>query len=255
MRHTLAALALLALSAPVAVAQTVDDVFPHVADAGDQIRLVGTNLGATSRVRFTALVGGFVGQWTMNIGPDSVSANEVLVTVPKFNSFVPENATPPSALIGSVRAVAGTQVSNAVDFGFLEQKFGTIQTVGTPGSDPAGFAPRIGFALSGGAPVTGNVNFRPEVTGAIPNAVAVLAIGAKAQAPYPILAGGDLVIDPFLPVTYLLGGPIAPPPTDHYQLLVPISGSIVNVKAVLQWVTIDPLTFAAAISDALVVQF
>jgi|GEM_PF-4419542 len=240
------------LTTPFAAAQTLDRVAPAVADPGDTVRLEGTNLGSVNRVRFTAVVGGFVGQWTIEVLPTSVTANEVVVLVPTFNSFTPPGATPPGQLVGTVEVVAGGQTSNAVDLGYLESTFGDVRTLGVPGSDPLGVAPRIEFGLAGGAPVAGNATFRPRLVDSLAGAVSVLAVGAPLAPPFPQLGNAEVVVNFALPLFYFFGVTPLPPAHHDASVALPLSPSLAGVSLAMQWVTIDPATFASAISDALV---
>lgn len=238
--------------APAAAAQSLDGAVPRVADPGDTIRLEGTNLGAVTRVRFTAVVGGFVGQWTKEVAPNSVAADEVVVEVPFFNSFTPPDATPPGQLVGSVRVLAGAQISNAVDLGYLESTFGAVTTLGDPGSDPVGLAPRIEFDLFGGVPVAGNGAFQPRVVDTLTGALSFLVVGLPLQPPYPQIANADVIVNPVGPLFFFNGVAPLPPGDDRASLSLPLDPSLAGATLAMQWITLDATSFAAAVSDALV---
>lgn len=251
--HPILAATAALLLAPFASAQTLDRVAPQVADPGDTIRLEGTNLGSVNRVRFTAVVGGFVGQWTIDVPPQSVTANAIVVQVPVFNSFTPPGATPPGELVGSVTVVSGGQPANLLDLAYLESTFGAVSTQGAPGSDPLGLAPRIEFDLFGGAPVAGNATFRPRLVDTLTSAVSVLVVGAPLTASFPQIANADVVVNFVLPLYYFPGFTPLPPANHDAAVNLPLSPSLAGTSLAMQWVSLDPLTFASAISDALVV--
>lgn len=252
MDHTTALAALALTLAPLASAQDVKSIAPVVADPGDTVVLSGTDLAGVDDVAFTATVGGFVGQWTVHVAPVSTSATEVVVVVPDVNAFAPSTATPPGELVGSVVASSGAAASDAVPFGFLESTFGEVRTLGTPGSDPAGFAPRVAFELAGGIPRSPNPDFAATVTGLPPSSIALFVVGRVAQAPYLPLAGGELRID-LAWYQIAFGAPVAGDPTSSRAPL-PIPPGFDGVRLAMQWLSIDPLTFQASLSDALVLR-
>jgi len=253
MKHatTLAALAL-SLS-PIAFAQDVKSVTPVVADPGDTVVLTGTNLAGVDDVAFVATVGGFVGIWTVHVAPISTSATEVVVVVPKINAFSPANATPPGQLVGTIVASAGPASSAPVDFGYLESTFSDVRTLGVTGSDPLGFTPQIAFALAGDIPMSPNPNFVATVTGQPPASLTYFVVGTVAQAPYLPLFGGELRIDPLLWYQLHPGTPSPNTPGAASRTL-PIPPGFDGVRVAMQWLSLDPLTLQASLSDALIVR-
>jgi hypothetical protein len=231
-------------------AQTLQSVEPRVADPGDTIRLLGTDLGSVSAVRFTATVGGFVGTWTITVPPASVASTEIVAVVPTFNSFAPGNATPPGELVGSIALLSGAVETAALPFGYLESTFGAVHTVGTGGSEPAGLAPRISFDPAGGAPSAGNQNFAAELFGSPPPWVALLAVGLPSQAPNLPLFGGELLINPLAPYV-LLEGKLSVVPS----VKLPIPPQVQGITVAMQWFTVSgfsPSHPVVAISDGLI---
>jgi hypothetical protein len=252
MHHATSLAHLALLLTPLAPSQDVKSIAPVVADPGDTVVLSGTDLAGVDDVAFTATVGGFVGQWTVHVAPVSTSATEVVVVVPDVNAFAPSSATPPGELVGSVVASSGAAASDAVPFGFLESTFGGVRTLGTPGSDPVGFAPRCAFELGGGLPQSPNPNFVATVTGLPAGGVHLFVVGRVAQAPYLPLAGGELRIDlAWYQVAF--GAPVAGDPTSSRAPLA-IPPGFDGARIAMQWLSLDPVTFQASLSDALVVR-
>lgn len=233
-------------------AQSIQSIVPEVADPGDTIRILGADLASVDSVRFTALVGGFVGSWTINVPPGSASANELRVEVPLFNNFTPPDAVPPGQLVGSVRVASGAQLSNTLPFGYLESTFGAVSTQGTGGSAPAGFSARIGFALPGGLPQAGNAGFTARVDALPPTGIVRLGIGVPASAPFTPLFGGELRLDPALPFFIVPPSPSVPPFGGSAAAALPVPASAAGITVALQWVSLDPQSGQAAISDALI---
>jgi len=238
--------------APTLSAQSISAVVPEVADPGDSIRILGTDLANVDTVRFNALVGGFVGSWTIDVAPGSASANEVRVAVPLFNNFTPPDAVPPGQLVGSLRVGESGQLSNSLPFGYLESTFGAVSTQGSGGSAPAGFSPRIGFALPGGLPQAGNANFTARVDGLPPGGLVRLGIGVPDSAPFLPLFGGELRLDAAKPFFIVPAAPSVPPFGGSASAPLAVPASATGITVALQWVSIDPVTGQAAISDALI---
>lgn len=221
-------------------------VLPMVADPFDTVRIVGTGLAGVDEVEFTAIVGGFVGVWTMSVAPLSVSDTEVVVVVPHFNSFSPPEATPPGDPIGSVRLIAGGTPSQDVAFGYLEATFGAIQTLGQGGSQPAGFEPRSGLDIT--PPPGPFAVIRPMVSGAPEGDIAVLGIGLPASPPYIPLFGGSLYLDVVTPPIVAVVGVTG----EHgvATAAVPHPG-VLGLTAAFQWFTVDPAGAQTSASDVL----
>ena len=238
------------LSAPLALAQTIEQVIPEVADPGDVIRIVGTDLGGIDSVAFTATVGGFVGTWTLNVNPTATAPEQVIVEVPEFGNFAPPNAIPPGDFLGTLRVVDAGQPSNPRPFGYLEATDGRVQTVGQGGSVPPPtlpiLSPRISFDLQGGIPEWGNQDFALDLWQAPPASLAICAIGTPGSPPFPQVFGGDVVLDIGKPILLLVAPSLTGPPYGMTSLKLPIKPqpdiSVVGAKVGVQWATIQALT-------------
>jgi hypothetical protein len=230
-------------------APTAKAVLPEVADPGDVIRIVGSDLGGVTQVRFTATVGGFVGVMSVDVTPVSVDPSEVVVAVPTIGAFSPPIAFPPGEVLGSITLLAGAHASGALPFGFLEATSGRWTTIGTGGSEPAGSSPRSGFRAVGGGPVGGNPTFTPMVSGAPIGQLAVLGIGFPATPPLVPLFGGTVLLDPLLPILFFASGITG----EHgvAELTVPMPAQVPSVLVGFQWVTLDLGGPGVSISDLL----
>ncbi len=259
-------LLLLPLAAGIAAAsvsaQTISAVVPQAAEPGDLVVLRGTGLGATSQVRFTGQVGGFVGVWNVSVAPLSVSATEVRALVPTFNNFVGPAATPPSDPFGSVALVGGMATPKA-DFYFMEEKHGQVTTPGAGTTLSNGERAVCHFDLGGGEPVSNNPAFAPRVGLAVPGTLPFLAVGNPATPPFFPIGDGDLVIDFTSPIFAVLTAPAVDANGDS-GLALPIpkicpmpmgtfEDPVCGVPVALQWGFFNPTTGAFAVSSGMFV--
>jgi hypothetical protein len=224
-------------------------VLPEVADPGDLVRVVGSNLGGVDQVEFVANVGGFTGQLSVAVSPASVGDTAVSAVVPQIGAFVGPDAVPPSAVQGAVRLKSAGEVVGELPFGFLEATLGEVVTLGQGGSAPAGHAPRSGYRVQLGDPQPGNLSFTPMLSGAPQGDLSLLAVGLPAAPPFPPFFGGSLYLDPAGPLV-LLAGPL----TQTFgvaTLILPIPPAAPGLALGLQWFTVDPLSFATSASDLL----
>ncbi len=240
--------------APALSAQSIRSVVPAVADPGDTIAIYGTDLDQVAAVTFNATVnGGLNGHWFMNVAPLNQSAHELRVKVPQVHVFAGPGAPfGPGQLAGTVVVGLGTHPDQFGHFGWLESTFGAVSTQGSGESAPAGYAPRIGFALFSGPPKAGNANFKARVDGLPLTGVVRLGVGVPASAPYLPLHGGELRIDPALPFFVVPPEPSALPFSGSASAALPVPASAAGIVVALQWFSLDPLSGQAAISDALV---
>lgn len=248
-----ASVALLA-TASVLSAQTITSVTPEAAAPGDTIVIRGANLAAVTQVRFEAVVGGFVGISNVLVTASSVSATEVVATVPLINSFTPPNAVPPGSPLGNIRVRTGTGVlSNQRQFFFMEATFGQVTTTGNGTTQSNGRRAITSFTYSGGAPTPGNAAFVLTLDNAIPSSAAIVAFGLEGVPPYPLVSDGTVVIDIFQPyqvlpqtfVTDALGRATLPAPIPNVSL---------GLSIAVQWAMVDGVSGAVEVAEALVVQ-
>lgn len=249
-------------AAPTLSAQSISSIVPQAAEPGDLVVLRGTGLGATNQVRFTGVVGGFVGVWNVTVAPLSVSPTEVRAIVPLFNNFVGPAATPPSDPFGSVALLGGAATPEA-KFYFMEEKHGQVTTPGEGTTQSNGERAVGHFELSGGEPVSANASFAPRIGLAVPGALPFLAVGNQATPPFFPVGDGDLVIDFASPVFAILAAPAVDADGDA-GIALPIpqicampSGTtedpVCGVPVALQWATFDPATGAFAVSSGMFV--
>lgn len=220
----------------VARAQSITRVTPEVASVGDTVILTGTNLQNTTQVRFFATVGGFIGVWTANVMPSSVSATRVTAIVPQMAAFAPPGASPPGIPVGTVRTI-GPAASNELPFYFL-QATPSVTTVGTGTTQPGAIGkPVVGFTIAGGAPESPNPSFVLTLENAIPGTVAALLLGLPGTPPYPMIGDGTFVLDPFTQVIVL-----PPLPVDaqgDIKLPAAIPAGVTSVTASIQWLVVQ----------------
>lgn len=243
------------LLAGVSQAQVIQSVRPEIAEPGKQVTFYGTGLTQIDRISFTGIVGGFVGQLTIDVTPNSTSDTSVKATVPQFNAFIPQGQGANSEVIGFAQVYQGPAQVALISFGYAEATFGDIDFSGTGGAEayPA-LTPEIDFSLSGGLPEAGNSTFSPRVSGAPPFSSCLLAIGPPIQGPPLPLAGGELYLQPNpLP---LIVAPVlqARGLEDQTGVTVPIPTSVAGSRPSLQWFGVDPATGTLFASNALSVQ-
>jgi len=262
-RRLLSLFAAATLLAPLH-AQTIDEIVPPVAEPDELVILRGQDLAGTQLVSFTAFPGGFVGVLTKHATPLSVTATEVRVLVPKIQAFVGHQGTPPSTPYGevSIQLVTPVVVPH-VDFFFVEETMGALETVGQGSSLPGGsLRPVIAFDLKAGAPLVPppisapgapyqpNRDFRPRLHDALQGQLPFLLVGAPATPPYPLIGDGTLVVDPGVVVV------LAAPAVDadgHSELLLPVPQGI-SGTVMLQWVALDFSSLDAYVSNGLQAQ-
>lgn len=234
------AAALLVLATVNAGAQTITRVSPEAAAIGDTVTLTGSNLAGTTAVRFFASVGGFVGVWTVNVVPTSVSATAVTAVVPEMAAFAPPGASPPGDPVGTVRVV-GPALSNTLPF-FYIQATPEIDTPGNGSPQPGGIgAPAIAFTIAGGAPASPNPTFVLTLEHAVPNSSAILAIGLPGTPPFPLINGGTFTINPLGPIVLVPALPV----NAAGDILVPagIPAGLAGISLTLQWIVMAPGAF------------
>jgi hypothetical protein len=245
LRPVLRGVAALLLSVP-AVAQTVDRIVPEAFAPGDVVTLHGSGLSGITDVPFTAIVGGFVGQWTIVQPIATATDTEVQVIAPLFNSFVPPFAG--SSPFGTVGPVAG----KTFDAFYMEGTFGQVDTAGkgsqTPGSDLDKLV--VSFDLAKGAPEPGNANFTLLLQQAPPGGFAFVLAGQQAAVPVQV-GGGVLVVDVAGP--FLMLGPFAVGGTGDASAALPLPVGL-GVEVALQWGMKDPGSGKTLISNALIIQ-
>lgn len=242
------AITLLFTAAPRA--QTITRVTPEAAAPGDLVILTGPNLQGVSIVRFFATVGGFVGTWTVDVTPQSVSSTRVTALVPMMAAFAPPNATPPGNPVGTVQAInpLGPSAPNTLSF-FYMQAIPTVTTAGLGTTQPGLGRPVVGFTIAGGPPVTGNAGFTLTLENAIPGAVAQIFVGAPDPAPSVMVGDGLVAIDLTQPFFSLPSATVDAAGDVHLPL--PIPTSPLNFTFMLQWLEVDPATGQSYISNGL----
>jgi hypothetical protein len=263
MRSTLLATTLLALSASFAQAQTLTAIVPEAAEPGDLVVLQGSGLAGVTQVRFTGVVGGFVGIWNVSVAPLSVSATEVRALVPTFNNFVGPAAVPPSDPFGKVSTTGPGGSSNQLDFYFMEEKHGQVTTPGQGTTQSNGERAVCHFALGGGEPVSDNPSFKPLLGLGVPGAIPVLAVGHQASEPFLPIGDGTLTIDFGATIFALIvGGPVDPSGAASVALPIPkvcpmptgtTEDPVCGFPVALQWGMLDPVTQLLVVSNGLFV--
>jgi len=191
-----------------ASAQALTSVIPTAAEPGDLVVLRGSGLSGATMVRFTGVVGGFVGVWNVDVAPLSVSPTEVRAIVPLFNNFVGPAAVPPSSPFGSVR-VNG---SNELKFYFMEEKHGQVTTPGDGTTQSNGERSVCYFDLGGGEPVSNNPTFAPRLGLGMPFALPVLGVGQQATPPFLPIGDGTLTLNLSLASSRWWSPPRSTPP-------------------------------------------
>lgn len=233
-------------------AQTLTRVTSQVGSPGDTVVLTGTNLGATTVVRFGASVGGFAGFMVRNVAPVQVTATSVTAVVPLFGNFLPPGVLG-SSPVGTVDA-GGTGFANSLPFFYLEQTAGQISTGGL-GTTWGGFnalRPVAGFTIAGGAPVAGNQAFTLTLEGAIPGAVVAAVVGVPSPPPLTTYLDGLVGIDLTQPYVYVQPNFYVNPAGDVF-FHAPIPATPLNVTVTVVWVIASPFGNPLGISDGLTV--
>lgn len=247
-----ATIALVFLAALPAMAQPVIvSVLPEAASPGDRIVIAGSNLGGVTQVRFTAVVGGFVGITNVDVAPLAVSATEVTVVVPLVNSFTPPQATPPGDPLGTVRArTANGTLSATLPFWYMEATFGQIRSAGAPTTQSSGRQAATSFVIAQGPPVPGNGAFTLTLDLGPSSFPVLLAVGSEATPPLLPVGDGLVAIDTGLPFAILQG--LATDGSGRSLLPVPLPAAPLGVSLVAQWAFIDPGSGLPAVARALV---
>ena len=231
-----------------AEAQTIQRITPEAASIGDTVILTGTNLQSTTAVRFFAIVGGFVGTWTVDVVPTSVTATRVTAVVPQMAGFAPDDATPPGEPVGTVSAL-GLGLSNTVEFFYL-QATPEIETVGQGSPQPGGLgAPVIGFTIAGGPPESPNPGFVLTLENAIPNTPAILGIGLPGSEPFPVVGGGTFILDPTAPIIFV--PPLVSDASGDIKVPASIPAGVTGTIS-LQWIELSP---APLVSNGMKIAF
>ena len=251
-RSMILAVGALAATAQVVQAQSFSQLAPSVGVPGDTIVVHGSNFETVTSVRFNAIVGGFVGQWTIEAPATVVDPSTLLVDVPLFGNFAPTTAIPPGSVDGFLQLVTPAGVSpSLISFTFLEATAGQIVTYGQGGSEAGGFDPRIGFRLQFGLPVAGNPSFDARGYDLPPGSAPFLFVGLPGTSPYPPFAGGELLLDPAGPVIVFPGTIPATQTIGETFVQFPIPPSAAGATVGMQWIAIDGSNFTLAITNAL----
>ena len=234
----LLALPLLLLGAATASAQSLKRAVPEVASPGDLVILEGSNLGSVTTVRFTAVVGGFVGQLSIDVPATVVSPTKIETTCPMFNAFVPPGAVAPSSPFGTVSLTVGGFFPASLDFFFCEGTFGQTVTVGNGTTQSTGMGrPVVSFDLAGGQPMAGNANFVLKLENAVPGAPAFFAVGDPATPPFQMFGDGTLVVDLNDP-GLLMFGPFTVDSTGEVSVPAAIPAGA-SGTFMIQWAVVD----------------
>jgi hypothetical protein len=229
----------------------ITSVTPEAAMAGDEVVITGTNLGLVTHARFTAIVGGFVGVWSMPVPVTSVSSTEVTVTVPLFNSFTQPPAMPAGDPHGSIEVRdAGGTFSNALNFFYMEATFGQTTSAGAGTTQSSGRRAATSFTEAGGAPESGNQGFTLTLDNAVPGSLAFVAFGIAGAPPFPMVGDGQVVIDIFqfyqvLPFTFVADG------AGRVFFPIAIPGFSVNLTIAIQWAMVDGVSGAVGVAKGL----
>jgi hypothetical protein len=251
-RRLLVLLPLLPAFAPA----TAQVLVPPVAEPGDVLAIEGTGLSATAHVDFLAIVGGFIGFTHVVVPPLSVSDTRVEVEVPFIGHFLPPPPLADGDPLGNVGLLdAGFQlVGSQQPLWYLEITFGAVQTVGQGSPQPAPDTGEIvvGFALAGGAPAAGNADFELELHNATPGAPAFVLAGRPDQPPYPVLNGGELVVD--LTAPFVLLGPYPVDAAGVARAPLPVPAAAAGATVALQWAFRHPQDNSLRLSNTLLAQ-
>jgi len=256
-RLAAAVLALAALDATAtnAEAQVIQSVRPEIAEPGTEVTFYGFGLAQIDRVSFTGIVGGFVGQLTIDVTPTATADGFVRAVVPAFNAFIPPGPGANSEIIGFAQPFEGTFPLSAISFGYAEATYGDIDFAGTGGAEAyPELTPHVDFRLAGGLPAAGNANFQPRVSGAPPFSSCLLAIGPPIQGPPLPFAGGDLYLNPAASPLILAPVLQAGGLESETGLVVPIPASVAGASPTLQWFGVDPATGTLFASNAVSLQ-
>jgi hypothetical protein len=235
----LSALAALAILAPAPSAQTITRVVPDRGSAGDLIIIQGTNLDRTSRVDFTASVGGFLGSHTQGVAPFSVSSTEVRAIVPGGFFW----AGPGSIGLSPFGSLALDSVASPVPFMIYEGTYGILQSLGN-GTTQSGGQGRavVSYDNGGVVPASPAPGFTMRLENAVPGATCFLASSAPATPPYFPVGDGTLTLD--LSPIYFINGPFAADGTGDVSHPLPIPPGLSGTLA-LQWAVLEPLSSVA----------
>jgi hypothetical protein len=249
------ALTALAAAANTAEAQVIQSVRPEMAEPGKEITFYGSNLSQVDRISFTGIVGGFVGQLTIDVTPTSTGDSFVKAIVPQFNAFIPQGQGANSEIIGFIQAYQGNTQVVLISFGYAEATYGDIDFIGQGGAEAYPLlTPEIDFWLAGGLPTAGNASFSPRVSGAPPFSSCLLAVGPPIQGPPLPFAGGELYLQstptPLILAPVLQAGGLE----NQTALTVPIPASVAGSRPSLQWFGVDPATGTLFASNAVSVQ-
>ena len=213
--------------------QTITRATPEAASPGDLVILDGTALGGTTVVRFFASVGGFVGTWTVDVVPSSVSATQVTAVVPTMAGFAPPGAIPPGDPVGTITTL-GPGTSNSLAF-FYIQATPTVTTLGTGTTQPGVLGKAVvGFTIAGGPPVPPNPGFTVTLENAVPFSVAFLALGFPESPPFPMVGDGTIVLDQSMGIVFI--GPFFVDGAGDVRVNLPIPPSL-GITPALQWLT------------------
>jgi hypothetical protein len=254
-RRLLGTCAALALTAGAAQAQVFQSVRPEIAEPGTEVTFYGFGLSQVDRVSFTGIVGGFVGQLTIDVTPSATADGFVKAVVPQFNAFIPPGPGANSEVIGFAQLFEGALPLSAISFGYAEATYGDIDFTGTGGAEAyPELTPHVDFRLAGGLPEAGNSDFQPRVSGAPPFASCLLAIGPPIQGPPLPFAGGELYLDPAASPLILAPVLQAGGLESETGLVVPIPASVAGARPSLQWFGVDPTTGTLFASNAVSVQ-
>ena len=226
---------------------TISRVTPAAASPGDLVIISGSGLGAATSVQFFAVVGGFVGVWTVNVIPSSQSPTRVTAVVPQMAGFAPPNAIPPGIALGTVAIVvpdplnpSGSTTTNLLPFHYLQAE-ATVTTLGTGSTQqqPGLGKAVIAFQIAGGAPIPGNNSFVLSCENSTPGSSGILAVGSPATTPYIPVGDGTLVID--LAAPYILLQPFLSDANGDIFLPAAMPPAPFGVSLSLQWGLFDPL--------------
>lgn len=244
--------AVVACLAATAATQTIDRLVPAAAAPGDLVIVEGSGLGGVTQLDFTAIVGGFVGVWTVSAPVIVISPTELRVQVPLFNNFIPPT---PGGSEGTPEGWVALPGGPLVDFFYMEGTNGQFTTLGNGTTQTNGLGkPVVSMAVAGGwsppccAQNPPQPGFVLRLENATPGASAMFVAGLPESLPYPMVGDGTLVVDLALPFVILGTFPVDA--NGDVALPLPLPGGV-GITVAIQWAFKQPGTNKLILSNGL----